>query len=122
MDEARARQLLDDRLHELDESSGGVRTEQDEFRDEVGYEGGRLSQHPAEYATDVQEVEEHDHALDNNQQERARILAAQQRLDAGTYGICVDCGRQIDDERLEARPQVDRCMPCQERSEHRATR
>ncbi len=48
MDEARARQLLDDRLHELDESSRDVRTEQDEFRDEVGYEGGRLSQHPAE--------------------------------------------------------------------------
>ena len=122
MDEARARQLLDDRLHELDESGGDVRAERDEFRDEVGYEGGRLSQHPGEYATDVQEVNEHDLALGGNRQERARILAAQQRLDAGTYGSCVDCERQIDDERLEARPQVDRCLPCQERAEHRATR
>lgn len=71
MDEARARQLLDDRLHELDESSGDVRAERDEFRDEVGYEGGRLSQHPGEYATDVQEVNEHDLALGGNRQERA---------------------------------------------------
>jgi len=122
MDEARARQLLDDRLHELDESSGDVRAERDEFRDEVGYEGGRLSQHPAEYATDVQEVNEHDLALGSNRQERERILAAQQRLDAGTYGSCVDCGRRIDEERLEARPQVDRCLPCQERAEQRSTR
>ena len=51
-----------------------------------------------------------------------RILAAQQRLDAGTYGICIDCGRQIDNERLEARPQVDRCLPCQEQAERRTTR
>ena len=122
MDETRARQLLDDRLHELDESSGDVRAERDEFRDEVGYESGRLSQHHAEYATDVQEVDEHDLALGYDHEERARILAAQQRLDAGTYGICVDCGRRIGDERLEARPQVDRCLPCQERAEHRATR
>src|ERR671916_1409662 len=121
MDETRARQLLDDRLHELDESSDDVRAEQDEFRDEVGYETGRLSQHPAEYATDVQEVEEHDLALGNANQERGRILAAQQRLHEGTYGICVDCGRRIDDERLEARPQAERCLPCQERAEHRAT-
>ena len=120
MDEARARQLLDDRLHELDESRGDVRAERDEFRDEVGYEGGRLSQHPAEYATDVQEVNEHDLALGSNRQERERILAAQQRLDAGTYGSCVDCGRRIDEERLEARPQVDRCLPCQERAEQRS--
>jgi DnaK suppressor protein len=121
MDEARARQLLDDRLHELDESSDDVRAEQDEFRDEISYESGRLSQHPAEYATDVQEVEEHDLALGNANQERGRILAAQQRLHEGTYGICVDCGRRIDDERLEARPQAERCLPCQERAEHRAT-
>lgn len=121
MDQDRARQLLDDRLHELDESNDDVRAEQDEFRGEVGYESGRVSQHPAEYATDVQEVEEHDLALGTNRQERERILAAQQRLDEGTYGICVDCGRRINEERLEARPQVERCLPCQERAEHRTT-
>lgn len=121
MDQDRARQLLDDRLHELDESNDDVRAEQDEFRGEVGYESGRVSQHPAEYATDVQEVEEHDLALGTNRQERERILAAQQRLHEGTYGICVDCGRRIDEERLEARPQVERCLPCQERAEHRTT-
>lgn len=115
MDEARARQLLDERLRELDETNGEVRGQQAEFRDE----SGRLSQHPADYATDVEHVEEQNLVLGYNREEREQVLAAQRRLDAGTYGICVDCGRPIDDERLEARPQAERCSADQERAERR---
>lgn len=38
------------------------------------------------------------------------------RLDAGTYGVCVDCGRPIPDARLRARPFAVRCVPCAERA------
>jgi len=119
MDEARARQLLDDMLRELDETNGEVRGQQAEFREGSGYESGILSQHPADYATDVEHVEEQNLLLGYNREEREQVLAAQRRLDAGTYGICVDCGRPIDDERLEARPQAERCSQDQERSERR---
>jgi len=54
MDQARARQLLDNRLRELAETDDEVRGEQAEFRDESAYESGQLSQHPADYATDVE--------------------------------------------------------------------
>lgn len=38
------------------------------------------------------------------------IDAAFARLDAGTYGVCEVCGREIPGERLEARPAARRCV------------
>jgi DnaK suppressor protein len=35
------------------------------------------------------------------------------RLDAGTFGTCVRCGRPIPAERLEALPWAPRCIDCQ---------
>lgn len=40
------------------------------------------------------------------------IDAAEQRLDAGTYGTCERCGGSIGDDRLQARPTARICMPC----------
>ena len=40
------------------------------------------------------------------------IDAALTRLDAGTYGRCTQCGRQIPEERLELRPFASRCVSC----------
>ena len=35
------------------------------------------------------------------------------RLDAGTFGSCVRCGRPITVDRLEALPWAPRCIDCQ---------
>jgi DnaK suppressor protein len=40
------------------------------------------------------------------------IDAALARIDAGTYGECVRCGRAIDRERLEALPYAAKCIEC----------
>lgn len=42
----------------------------------------------------------------------AEIDAAQARLERGTYGICVVCGRPIPLARLEARPAAATCVGC----------
>ena len=42
----------------------------------------------------------------------AELVAAQQRLLAGTYGVCQSCRQQIPFERLEARPEAHLCVPC----------
>jgi len=44
--------------------------------------------------------------------------AALQRLAAGTYGVCTDCGTAIPVKRLQATPEAARCLPCQEKAEH----
>jgi RNA polymerase-binding transcription factor DksA len=41
------------------------------------------------------------------------IIAARERLSAGTYGTCTDCGEAIAYERLLAYPTAKRCIPCQ---------
>ena len=40
------------------------------------------------------------------------IDAALARIEAGTYGTCVQCGAQIPEERLELRPFAGRCVTC----------
>lgn len=50
---------------------------------------------------------------------RTEILAALARIENGTYGRCVDCGKPVPDARLEARPATARCVPCQSRRDRR---
>ena len=45
------------------------------------------------------------------------IDAAQARIAAGRYGVCIDCGRPIGQERLEAYPTAKRCIEDQQRRE-----
>ena len=42
---------------------------------------------------------------------------ARRRLQAGSYGICQDCGEPIPEKRLKAVPYAAFCLPCQERRE-----
>ncbi len=52
-------------------------------------------------------------------QELMDIRAALDRIAAGGYGMCVDCGIEIATARLESRPAASRCIECQERVESR---
>lgn len=50
---------------------------------------------------------------DRADQQLALVDAALARLDDGTFGTCVRCGRPIAAERLEALPWAPRCIDCQ---------
>lgn len=41
-----------------------------------------------------------------------RIDAAMQRIEAGDFGWCVECGETIAEKRLEIDPTVERCVGC----------
>jgi DnaK suppressor protein len=43
----------------------------------------------------------------------SQIDAALTRLDSGEYGSCARCGREINPERLEAKPYATLCIDCQ---------
>ncbi len=54
-------------------------------------------------------------SLQNTEQEEyARIVKAIEMIDAGTYGMCVDCDLPISERRLSLYPNAARCLPCQE--------
>lgn len=42
----------------------------------------------------------------------ARIQASLARIERGTYGSCEGCGELIDEDRLRALPEADRCGGC----------
>lgn len=42
-----------------------------------------------------------------------QVQAALDRVAAGTYGVCLDCGIDIPLARLHATPAAARCMACQ---------
>jgi len=61
---------------------------------------------------DVQHAE-----LERDAGELFEVGVALQLIEDGGYGICRDCGRNIDSRRLEAQPAARRCLDCQERRE-----
>jgi len=72
---------------------------------------GHPEDSPAQLATE-KEIEfaigEHEVA------ELDALDAALARIEAGTYGECIDCGVHIPPARLQATPEASRCIHCQQ--------
>jgi RNA polymerase-binding transcription factor DksA len=52
--------------------------------------------------------------IERDVDELRMIDSALQRISAGSYGNCVDCGRPIPVARLKAEPTAERDVQCQE--------
>ncbi|MDQ4077077.1 MAG: TraR/DksA C4-type zinc finger protein [Chloroflexota bacterium] len=50
------------------------------------------------------------------------IDSALDKLKAGEYGICLNCGQPIDPERLAIVPEAQYCVPCKTKLERRRLR
>ncbi len=49
-----------------------------------------------------------------DQEELQDIQNARDRMAAGSYGECIDCGKDIPFQRLQVQPAAARCLNCQE--------
>jgi DnaK suppressor protein len=76
-----------------------------------------LDQHPADSGTTLSDADREEASLEVLLAQQERVRAALGRVDAGTYGRCVSCGRELPDERLDARPEAERCVDCQQKAE-----
>jgi DnaK suppressor protein len=86
--------------------------------DETG-EDAVYDNHLADTATETYD-RELDYTLEENSEHVLRdIDAALKRIEDGTYGTCTNCGKQIPEERLEARPWATLCIDCQRDRERR---
>jgi RNA polymerase-binding transcription factor DksA len=47
-----------------------------------------------------------------------QVEAALARIEAGTFGTCEECGREISPERLDALPYTPLCIECARRKAH----
>jgi DnaK suppressor protein len=102
MDAERARTLLAAERREVEHALGHRAHEDD------GEDAGWLE--PANLAADLY-LDELDESLGDELRERlAALERAEHRLAAGTYGLSVQSGKPIPDERLEAFPTAERTV------------
>lgn len=102
-----ARDLLTAELADLDERARfaeSARASAAEAADE-----SPNGTHPADNGADVTFSMDSELLLETVADQRRGITDALARIEAGTYGRCVVCHKQIDDERLDARPEVPTC-------------
>lgn len=74
-------------------------------------------QHSEDNASEMTEADREDALIDAAQHRKLEAEAALARLEAGSYGRCVDCGEQIPAARLDFRPEASRCLADQEKFE-----
>ncbi len=109
LEERRRVEAAIENLH--DEHQGTIT---DEAGEEAAYDN-----HLADTATETFD-RELDYTLEENSEHvLADIDAALKRIDDGTYGVCTNCGKQIPEERLEARPWATLCIDCKRERERR---
>jgi RNA polymerase-binding transcription factor DksA len=107
MDDSRARDLLTTELADLDERARFA--EQTRAESTGDTEEGALGQHPGDHGSEVAGSMDSELLVDTVADQRRLVQDALGRLDDGTYGRCTVCDTRIDDERLEARPEVATC-------------
>jgi RNA polymerase-binding protein DksA len=72
-----------------------------------------------ERAKELEDSEVVDALGNEARREIAKITAALERMDEGEYGVCNECGLEIDRGRLVAHPYARKCIDCARFDEHR---
>jgi RNA polymerase-binding protein DksA len=112
------RQALEDERARLRYARDGINHD-GSLADETGDLALGPGDHLADHATETF-MRELDGGLEENADHLlAEIDAALARIDAGTYGTCVVCGRTIDEERLRAVPYATLCIDDKRAQEQR---
>ena len=71
-----------------------------------------LSADSEDRATDLENQEALEGIENSKIHEIHQIQEALKRISEGTYGICAQCGEDIDPKRLKALPTATRCISC----------
>ena len=93
--------------------------ELDDLNHTIKEEAVGYSTHPADDGTNAFD-QARDLAVQVTTEQTLKLVDdALARFDNGTYGLCLDCGQEIDAARLEAIPYAPLCLSCQSKREHR---
>ncbi len=68
--------------------------------------------HMADHGTDEEQKEKAYYHASRENRYLLYLDAALARIEDGSYGICISCGKDIPKERLEAVPHTQLCVPC----------
>ena len=74
------------------------------------------SSHIADAGSDQQEMEKNYYMMDRENTFLQYLDRALNMLDTGTFGICTNCGKLINKERLMEVPHTSSCFDCKSKS------
>lgn len=111
LDLERFRALLEERRAELADAVAGLNHDVP-LADEAGgfVSASADDHHLADTATDTYARELDEGLTEDAERVLVEVEAALARLEAGTYGLCRVCGREIGTKRLEAVPYATLCI------------
>lgn len=89
-----------------------ARSSKEHYADLIGGAGDSGDSATASLLRDITEAE-----IVRDVGEVRDIVAAEQRIVTGRYGVCIDCATPVRYKRLDAYPTAKRCIACQERRE-----
>ena len=81
--------------------------------------GQGYPQDSADAGSTLSETDRTEAILHSARSQRDEVVAALARIEDNTYGRCTDCGGDIPEGRLEARPDAARCVNCQAKRSRR---
>lgn len=93
-------------------SAGLLKADQEQYRKLAGEVGDPADLAVADLLVDLDLAE-----INRDVLELREVELAIQRLSAGNYGLCMDCGEPIAEDRLENLVSAVRCLDCQARQE-----
>ena len=112
------RTLLDEERRRVLDAIEYLHKENPGSNEEVNQEEAS-NNHLADTATETLD-REIDYTLEENSENvLAAIDAALQRIEEATFGKCVNCGKEIGEERLAALPWATLCIDCRRLEERR---
>jgi DnaK suppressor protein len=114
MDPKRAKELLREERRRIERSLRGVAAADDDAQSHQD----RHLEHLADDATDLTQNDFDEALAEQLRRELEAVERAERRLAEGTYGLSVESGESIPDERLEANPTAERTAEEQERFAH----
>jgi DnaK suppressor protein len=103
-----ARKRLEEMRDDLDRTISVLQGERPAPLDSAGY-----PQDSADAGSTLSEADRTEAILHSARDQRDGVVAALTRIEENTYGRCVDCGGEIPEGRLDARPDAARCVNCQ---------
>lgn len=114
LDIAAARKRLEDVRDDLDRSVAVLNEDHQLHPVVTDY-----PQDPADAGSNLAESDRAEAILAAAKARRLLVLDALARIDNGSYGVCVDCGKPVPEGRLEVKPEAARCLSCQAKRDGR---
>lgn len=111
------RQIIEEKRLKIFKELGYLEEASLKTLEEYSGDSSTYSLHMADQGTDAQEREKAFLFAARENKFLNHLNRAVERMDAGTYGMCMNCGQPIQYMRLEAVPHATLCIECKRAQE-----